>query len=158
MLQMDPVVPPKKKKTTTKKKTKTGTLRIRRSRAIPSKVASRYGTRRELLRYLVNHELGWCTDDNLLYIKIGKALKPIGQGGGSGADFEIRGISDQVVVTKDSTSGKDIYTIALANEVIQAQVPPPPATGAAGKVLTANEDGTFTWQDPIVDSVDEIEL
>ena len=66
MLSYDQLVPSKKKKKTAPRKTKTGTLRIRKSRAMPSKVTQRYGTRRELLRYLKEHELGWCTDDELL--------------------------------------------------------------------------------------------
>jgi len=159
MLQPDPIVPPKKKAARKTTKSKTGTLRIRKSRAMPSKTAQRYGTRRELLRNLTNHELGWCTDDNLLYIKIGKALRPVASGGGGGGtDIEIKGVSNQVVVKKDSSTGKDVYTISLAGAVIDAQVPPPPTTGAAGKVLTANDGGSFTWQDPPVKSTSTIDL
>ena len=158
MLYFDPIVPSKKKAARKPAKTKTGTLRIRKSRAIPSKVTQRYGTRRELLRYLKEHELGWCTDDELLYIKIGKAIRPIASGGGSGTDIEIKGVSDQVIVRKDSSTGKDVYTISLAGAVIDAQVPPPPTTGAAGKVLTANDDGSFEWQDPPVKTTGTIEL
>lgn len=151
----------KKSKTTatkTKRGVKSGTIRLRNSDAVPVKIQERYGTRRELLRNLVHHELGWCTDDDLLYIKVGKALKPVAKNEGSIADLDIVGVSEQIKVTKDSSGGKDIYTISLADEAIQAQVPPPPSMGAAGKVLTANEDGTFGWKEPVVSSTEEIEL
>lgn len=152
----------KKTKTTdtpkTKRGTKSGTIRLRKSEAIPVKIQERYGTRRELLRNLVHHELGWCTDDNLLYIKVGKALKPVAKNEGSIADLDIVGTADEVVVTKDSSGGKDVYTISLAGIVEDALVPQPPMVGAAGKVLTANEDGTFEWKEPIVSSVEELEL
>jgi len=160
---MDEVLTPKKKttkkKAATKLKTKGGTLRIRKSKAMPSQTQQRYGTRRELLRQLAHHELGWSTDDNLLYIKIGKALRPVASGGGGGGtDIEIKGVSNQVVVKKDSSTGKDVYTISLAGAVIDAQVPPPPSTGAAGKVLTASDDGSFAWQDPPVKAIGTIDL
>jgi hypothetical protein len=153
----------KKTKTTdtpkTKRGTKSGTIRLRKSEAIPVKIQERYGTRRELLRNLVHHELGWCTDDNLLYIKIGKVLKPVAKNEGSIADLDIVGTTDQVVVTKDSSGGKDVYTISLAGTVENALVPEvPQQVGVAGMVLTANEDGTFEWKKPVVSSTDEIEL
>ena len=155
-----------KKKTTgkssttkTKKGTKSGTIRLRKSDAIPVKIQQRYGTRRELLRNLVHHELGWCTDDDLLYIKVGKALKPVARNGGSIADLDIVGTTDEVIVTKDSSGGKDVYTISLAGTVENALVPEvPQQMGVAGMVLTANEDGTFEWKKPVVSSTDEIEL
>ena len=155
---------PRKKKASTKKtstsrlRTKSGTLRIRKSKRVPTSTQQRYGTRRELLRSLALHELGWCTDDNLLYIKVGKAIKPVASGGSGGTDIEIKGLSDEVIVTKDSSTGKDIYTISLAGTVEDALVPAPPPAGAAGKVLTANEDGTFAWKDPVVSSVEELDL
>jgi hypothetical protein len=102
--------------------------------------------------------LGWCTDDNLLYIKIGRSLKPVARGGGGGTDIDIRGASDEVIVHKDSSTGVDVYTISLAGSVENALVPDPPPVGASGKVLTANEDGTYAWQDPPVDSVSTINL
>lgn len=152
----------KKTKTTdtpkTKRGTKSGTIRLRKSEAIPVKIQERYGTRRELLRNLVHHELGWCTDDNLLYIKVGKAIRPIAAGGGI-ANLDIRGTSDEVTVTKTYDGDLTIYTISLAGEVENALVPPvPPQTGVSGMVLTANEDGTFEWKEPIVSSVEELEL
>lgn len=149
----------KSKAKKTKTGTKSGTTRLRKSKAIPSKTQQRYGTRRELLRSLVHHELGWCTDDNLLYIKIGKALKPVAKNEGGIADLDIVGTTDQVVVTKDSSSGRDVYTISLAGIVENALVPEvPQQAGVAGMVLTANEDGTFEWKKPVVSSTDEIEL
>lgn len=138
--------------------TKSGTTRLRKSKAIPSKTQQRYGSRRELLRKLVHHELGWCTDDNLLYIKIGKAIRPIAAGGGI-ANLDIRGTSDEVTVTKTYDGDLAVYTISLAGEVENALVPPvPPQAGVAGMVLTANEDGTFEWKKPVVSSTDEIDL
>lgn len=145
--------------TKTKKGTKSATVRVRKSKAIPSKIQQHYGTRRELLRTLIHHELGWCTDDNLLYIKIGRTLKPVAKKEGSISDLDIVGTSNEVIVTKDSSTGKDIYTISLAGTVENALVPPVvPQTGMDGKILTANEDGTFEWKKPVVSSTDEIDL
>lgn len=149
------------KKTTQKAKakngTKSGTTRLRNSKAVPSKVQQRYGTRRQLLKLLTNHELGWSTDDNLLYIKVGRSLKPVATSGGE-TGIEIKGTSDEVIVHKDTSTGGTVYTISLAGTVEDALVPEPPQVGAAGKVLTANEDGSYTWQDPPVDSVTTVDL
>lgn len=126
-------------------KSKQGTIRMRKSNVVPAQIQQRSGSRRQLLNLLGDRELGWCTTDSMLYIKIGKALRPIATSGISGLD--VVGTTNQVEVKK-STVGKEVrYTISLADVIVDAQVPPPPVPG---KVLTSVDEGAFEWKDPTV--------
>lgn len=137
--------------------TKSATIKIRDSKRIPGSIQQRYGTRRELLQKLALHELGWCTTDNLLYIKLEHSLKAVASDSG-GTPVEIQGTADQVEVKAHQEGDVTVYTLSLADVIVDAQVPPVPEIAPEGKVLMANAEGKMEWADLPVYSADEVEL
>lgn len=115
------------------------------------------GSISELRRILSDGELGWCTGDNTLYIKVGNVVRPVAEGGGTSEPVEVRGTEGQLVVTSTMESGVEVFTVSLAEQVVESQVPTP-VPGDVGKVLTADDDGKFEWVEPVVETVTTITL
>ncbi len=141
---------------------------------IPSKQLHRAGPIEDLEQNLSDREIGYCTDDGILYIKYGN-LVPIGVAVTSGTGIHVDTNNGQAVVSLTerntyTTANNQVATgaiaitagapgtthgkVSLGNADNIGALMPIPASNSNGKVLmVTSPNGETTWTDLPKDSV-----